>query len=1793
MSQTINDKVTINNSYTRLNTKGKYCDKDILIVLENAKNLIPSNIKEGVTIAGVTGTLKPEATTSVCECDVESIDLPIEQIDVSLYNDGKIIYSTVDEKVYQKQDGAWVHLDAPIVPIVEDVTTESVEGYSNGDKVYDENTGNFYILSNGGWKELKLPNLLGDYDYITPTHDNQSIPLTEDEQKTYDGFSTIKVKGVDIPTVADCTKVPQVPQDTGLELNNKLVYCNINKKIYKLKAKSRDDLNDDDLNSVIYYNTELYNKDEISADAKLELKQNNISKPYKISDLFKDVVVNGKKIDFDKNVLSNDSTVEISVSTGLAGVVGSIKKVGDLENVEPGFDVVEKDATDIPVKEGENEYDYIEKVKINPVTVVNWTDYVNLPSDLQTGQKYYLKPDENHPIDTQTTYSWIVGNTYRYNGEGWDIVKPLMEYELKDPITVNTSSEPYPIELPNDFKEYGMSKVKIKVNVPKDNPVFDQSHNTEEKAVAPRYDAHSITHDETKDGFDTVWIDGVKVINLDEVPTAEELDGYEEGNLICVDDVIYVFNGTEFVEYVIEYTHPTDLTNGTNLPIEIPNNQVASKVYVTVKSSDVYAVDETYNTNPVKLKHKGGTLTPTAGTVGFQKVTLPDVTILDEPNAVEDGDATGYKEGVYVCKPGTSDVYKVVEGKFKNVVLDNWDFTSTPLNPNITKTLTIPTNVGVKSVTVKTKSLDLEEKTDSAKHSINEITPSSGKDGLSKVTIKPQNVLNVDSAKTFYNITPMKRPDFDFENNMFYLTKDDTITTDEEEIDFPKGVYKYHTVYVTDLGEVINISNVFSFKETEENKLSDIYNEITTNSTLVQNLTFSTQIQFFEEAKKVANVNIFYTNCKFEIDGNKWVLKSEEKPTYIDTIKKLSETEINTKITSVHGFSLNGLNIEFLQDENMTELIWDPLSKSVWDTVNKKWVHYLSSLFYSSYYVIVLTNLKNKNENFGDNFDYFEPTVKSEQELNGNNYPAYEKWFLLDTNDYERRDLYEAEIIQNGTYIFPNDPGVTYYKQFKINAKVNTSVVKDVTTLENASASINDVVYLVKDYLDTNHYRGLYKQFKSGEWTRLPDKTVSKEVVSSTIEQKIESEMDENNQYIAIKDVYVPAYYIKTWTDGVNGPTYNDIKDTTTGRYYFMPKGAAKNEIFSIVIPTSSGTSPSVSWKAGNVYQYEIDKAKNITWKMVNLEPEEEHTCPIPTVSELPSVDDSDSGDKVLLNEDVWEFDGTDWEKLVIAPDAPELGYALLTISKNNSTESASESDGPYAKVDAMVKIPEVEITYSPTIQENITITPLDLAQGKYDPSFISNGEKAIEGTYENVLIKSIKVDTTGIKPEVKLLDKTNVELSYKKQTYEIKNEGTGYDGYNSFTVPGVTVLDLDTLPEGEALENFAETYGSNKKICVNGIIYELNRNVEEDKFEWIASSSSLMKKTPEIVSKWFDKTYSTTDFNDTADGFENVKVKGSISEDFTTLPDAKEENVGKIAVLKDGKTNVIKDIYRCYKNETSNVYEWQPLRRSYTSNTQIKIKPNNLTQKLSEISSLAKYQAVELDKVTVEPSEILIYDNTNDIIGPDYLAENNYPYLLYTGETEYGFIKNCMYKAVSNNLGTAYEYVLCDVPEGTLKINKSGKYDVRKYANVEVSVNGLYGNLSKIPTSEGQTYIDVVDITTNLSSTLTSLTSIYFEWQYTDFSKEHMEFTIPSKDAILLNLNNESGKIYLGNINLSKVYTKVPVYIEYTKAEPNSGAKDSYYIRIKDNSGVITSPGDMGGLILAVGEIGYALAYK
>lgn len=1417
MSQIINDKVTINNSYTRLNTKGKYCDKDILIVLEDAKNLIPSNIKEGVTIAGVMGTLKPETSTE-CECYVESIDKTIDEIDVSLYNEGKIIYSTTDKKVYQKQDSDWVHLDAPIVPIVEDVTTESVEGYSDGNKVYDEKTESFYILSNGEWKKLKLPNLLEDYSYIVPTHNNQNISLTEEQQKTYDGFSTIKVKGVDIPTVTDCTKVSQ---DADGKLNNKLVYCKTNKKIYRLKAKTGSE----------FYDTELVYKENVNSVANLIIN-NNRTEPIKLGEIFKKIGSTEENLDNSKHSLNLDSVIQLNVEvTGVAPIVKE-------HNIEPDFEDTTVTAKDI-------EADYIKSVIVSGVQVKNWENYTKFPENPTNGEKYYFKPDDNHTVGTEITIdnvTWKIGNTYQWDEE-WKEVKPLISYDSGEEYQTNSGSGYKKITAPDG---YGMSEVRFKVNVQKPNAVLNDIYNSEKNAFRPGHTSSEIKIQDKKsesdlktyDGLNNIWVEGVKVVNLDNVPGI--VKEFKPGDLICVDDVIYINNGTKFVPYVIDYEHKDangdfiNLIEGLN-PIVIPNSQVAKKVIVNVKSSELYDVDKTYNTTPIQLKHKGETLTPKTGTVGFQIVTLPDVTILDEPNAVEDGDANGYEEDAYVCEPETSKVFRVVDGKFKNVILDEYNYAQNSTNylsPGEEKTISTPDGYdGIKKVRVKARELNLLEKTFVSTHEMQTIDKfidedGTQKDGFGKIIINPQNVINVDNVDDFYYITPKSNPDFDFENKMFYLTTDRNKTVSGVDTLYSKGVYKYYKIYDEDGRETMYAYNVSYFVERDNSgALSSIHAQLSQNPNKMQNLTFTTQIQCLNKEQEIANIDITYKNCNFEINGTTWILTSENTPTYTDSVGDLTATEINEKIKTVPGFSLTGLNIEFLQNENMTDLVWDAEGTTIWNSVNKKWEHSTTEFDYDNYYIISNTSLTDPNSNFSGDFDFFEFSQKNKTEY-GTNTLIAEDWFLLKPKDYKINDLYtyETTITKNGTYTFPENPGRDYYKQFKFTTNITTGTVRDVTTLEGVSAKINDVVYLTTDCTINNvsYYKGLYKQIRNAngllEWVRLADELISKEVVSNTIEQRIESGLDDNNNYIAIKDVYVPAYYIKTWTDGDNGPTYNDIKDTTTGRYYFMPKGAAKNETFSVTIPTSSGAFTSMPWYSGNIYQYEIDETKNITWKKVELIEKSEHTCPIPIVDELPNppsdYDDYKVGKRFLLSKDWKIYELTlitdlsyTWKELIVEPDAPEYGYIIQDIKYNGQYIGYENSEAPLEKVSIRAKIPEVSVYYAPTSQEVITIDPSTLANNTYNHTFRENEENAVKSTYENVLIKSIKIDTTGIEfnPDVPSVNNlpTKFDGYYVGEYIFVKNENKIYqmDWVNEY-VPAQGYVWKELMVKPEATKN-------------------------------------------------------------------------------------------------------------------------------------------------------------------------------------------------------------------------------------------------------------------------------------------------------------------------------------------------------------------------------------------------------
>lgn len=1636
----MNNNVTLNSPTTRLKTKTKYCDKDIIITLDGAQFLEPSNIKKGVKILGVTGTLEPSVDIE-CICDVESIDKPIVDIDVTEYDDNKLIYSTVDEKVYQKINGEWVHLDAPIMPVFDDVPKST--DYAIGTIAYVQTFNHCYQFTDAGWRLLKIPNIYTSSTYNASHKDQTAVAPGE-----YDGLNNVIIKGTHIPTVLDCYMILKTDERYG---EGGLVWCETNKAVYELTISDDSE----------YYIPKLYYKTEITKTSDNRSYTQNMNTTLKLKDVF--------DIDFKENTLSGESIIPISIN-----VSGAAPTETDI-NIEPNFNAQTTDKSDV-------EADFIGSVTVAGVQVVNWKDYTNPPTE--TG-KYYIQPDDAHEKGGIISYgetTLTVGQIYDYDGTNWYVIKPLKS--LKKQKTLNTNGT-HPVSITSDGT-YGISDVEVEITVavPKGEPVHDTTYG-ENNPIEPGYSDTPYPPDDTTDGFGTIYVAGVKVINLDKIPT--DLTLYNDdniGELICVDDVIYVYNGTEFVEYVIEYTHPTNLTDGVNQPIEIPKNQTASKVYVTVVASELYDVDKTYNTTPVKLKHKGETLTPETGTVGFQSVTLPDVTILDEPNATKYGDATGYEydENSLVCNPDTKEVFIV--GKqdgysnlcFIPMLLDEVNFSGHKqylVSPGLETPIPVTDetyNQGAKKVIVKGRDLILNHQSVSTTHDGWTLQIPQGYDGNGDIAIKGQNVINTDNVEDFIN---SKKPENT--EHMYYLTQACPLTVNNVPITYNPGVYKYYSLRAEDGEVTMYLSQVYYMTG---DGVYSIYDALDRDPNKTQNLTFSTQIYFYNEDLVTAEVYITYTNCYFEIDDkeNIWYLRCDSAPTIEDSIGSLSLEELYEKIVDIPGFTIDALELQFYVDPDKTELIWDAENTTSWNTSEGKWESATTEKSYQDYYVInddvFLTDPDNNT--FGGDLSLLETKLV----VNNVESPTpiiSTGWNLLtEGSDF----LIEDEFIVNqpikeaGPYTFPaEDDLVNKYKRFKkftvtVEVPPTESIIQDVVTL-GQNALNGTKVNLTGT--DDSYEPGVYIMKDSG-WFKMIE----------TTEELNVSCVDSSKTYTpssgsAYDKVVVPAYGAITIDKNVI--LYSELKNGK--KYYIKPNSYVDGSKFSITVPTSETGSDDKPFTVGNIYLCTIADDTTVTWEELITESEAPE-FPIPVVDELPGTDTSHSiGERCYYNGEIYQLAYINgervWKKLEVPKEVEEIkkGEPIEAFIKSNATSVQYTGDTYYNEIFVQSRIPTIKVTYRPTSKGIEEFNIKDVKE-KCTCDFMDFGEHA-KDTFDNVLIREFTIDTTSIPTDAQLLDKV-VEQDWYDQTLTITEaENNGYDGYGNINIPGYPVIESSTLPTEP------DTTYDGKMILFtgeyNGVAYEnaiMKARVDSEAgtIVWEELTRNNYQDNKEMSLSWLNSYTPDSGY----DAMKRVEIKhGHLFGSAYTeagLPKATENRVGAIALVENPENeNQIDSIQKCVWNNNNASYEWQELKTTYTGATKY-INPTTNVIKLSDVDEVNFYEAVDINKIQINKVDVPSVDERPD-------AEecyNNGNYYVYNKAD------STIYKALYRL--EEYLWKPMTAPHGNLDIYGTGKYDVTKYESVVVqesySNEGLI-ELSKLNPGNNPIKLDEIDSTKNV----------------------------------------------------------------------------------------------------------------
>lgn len=182
-----------------LNVKGNYCNEDIFVRLSDAdfNALVSANIKKGITILGVTGSLE-STTTTVCTCDVPTID----NLETPGEN-GKYYY--YNGNIYVYNNG--YKLLGETIPEVNVLPTTGQEG----SLVYCNNVLHKYI--DNDWKELSV---LEDEITCTPTHSRQE----------FTNKKKVTVNGVNVPTITETEfNSPTVSKDTLVYYNQKIYIC--------------------------------------------------------------------------------------------------------------------------------------------------------------------------------------------------------------------------------------------------------------------------------------------------------------------------------------------------------------------------------------------------------------------------------------------------------------------------------------------------------------------------------------------------------------------------------------------------------------------------------------------------------------------------------------------------------------------------------------------------------------------------------------------------------------------------------------------------------------------------------------------------------------------------------------------------------------------------------------------------------------------------------------------------------------------------------------------------------------------------------------------------------------------------------------------------------------------------------------------------------------------------------------------------------------------------------------------------------------------------------------------------------------------------------------------------------------------------------------------------------------------------------------------------------------------------------------------------------------------------------
>jgi hypothetical protein len=187
----------------------------------------------------------------------------------------------------------------------------------------------------------------------------------------------------------------QIEQDDNYSLNNKLIYCKEESKIYKLKANTKKDAK--------FYDIEPYlkGKEEVESIGTLEINSNGTGEIL-LTDIFKKIKYSDINLNPSQHTLNLDNKIDLNVNV--------TNKGPKYTNIE-----LDSDFNDLVANPKDYDVDYFSKVTVKNISVKNWLDYQNKPSNPNNGEKYYLKANNDYENGVTVENGWTVGKTYQYD----------------------------------------------------------------------------------------------------------------------------------------------------------------------------------------------------------------------------------------------------------------------------------------------------------------------------------------------------------------------------------------------------------------------------------------------------------------------------------------------------------------------------------------------------------------------------------------------------------------------------------------------------------------------------------------------------------------------------------------------------------------------------------------------------------------------------------------------------------------------------------------------------------------------------------------------------------------------------------------------------------------------------------------------------------------------------------------------------------------------------------------------------------------------------------------------------------------------------------------------------------------------------------------------------------------------------------------------------------------------------------------------------------------------------------